>query len=230
MNYEFYKDKLLRKTISILIASILLISIAVPALAADKAGATSAKAAVDAAVNAAAEYMLATVKNPQVDSVGGEWAVIGLARSGYAVPDSYYAGYYRTVEQYVKDHKGALHEKKYTEYSRVILGLTAAGYDPRDVGGYDLTLALGDFDKTIWQGINGPIWALIALDSLVYAIPANPGAKTQATREMYIAEILRRQTPDGGWNLTAGSSGAVDAKEKADADLTGMALQALAKY
>ena len=61
-------------------------------------------------------------------TVGGEWAVLGLARSGYAVPDSYYENYYRTVEKYVRDKKGVLHDVKYTEYSRVILGLTADGF------------------------------------------------------------------------------------------------------
>ena len=213
----------MRKALSLIITVILLLGVAVPALAIDRA-------ALDVAVTETARYMLNAVKNPQVDSVGGEWAVIGLARSGYNVPDSYYADYYKTVEKYVKDRKGVLHDRKYTEYSRVILGLTAAGYDPRDVGGYDLTLALGDFEKTIWQGINGPIWALIALDSCDYPIPENKDAKTQATRDMYIAEILRRQTSDGGWNLTAGSGGSVGANERADADLTGMALQALAKY
>jgi hypothetical protein len=174
--------------------------------------------------------MLNTVRNPQVDSVGGEWAVIGLARSGYNVPDSYFENYFRTVESYVRERGGVLHERRYTDYSRVILGLTAAGFDPRNVAGYDLTVPLGDFERTVWQGINGPVWALIALDSLNYQIPENKDAVTQATRELYIAEILRRQTPDGGWNLTAGFGGAVGRNERGDPDLTGMALQALAKY
>jgi hypothetical protein len=112
----------------------------------------------------------------------------------------------------------------------VILGLTAAGYDPRSIGGYDLTVALGDFERTIWQGINGPIWALIALDSGNYSIPENPDAKTKATRELYTEEILRRQLSDGGWNLTAGADGAPGPNDTSDPDITGMALQALAKY
>ena len=41
---------------------------------------------LQAAVNQSAAYMLKTVKSPQVGSIGGEWAVIGLARSGYDVP------------------------------------------------------------------------------------------------------------------------------------------------
>jgi hypothetical protein len=200
-----------KRVISILLALVLTLPTLSGAFAASKSD-------LDNAVTGAAAYMLKTVKKTEVGSVGGEWAVIGLARSGYDVPDAYYEAYYKAVEKYVKDSKGVLHDKKYTEYSRVILGLTAAGYDPRDVGGYDLTAPLGDFDKTIWQGINGPIWALIALDSDNYA---------SALRDKYIAEILRRQLDDGGWNLTADGS---NPRENSSSDLTGMALQALANY
>ncbi|MDR1205195.1 MAG: S-layer homology domain-containing protein [Peptococcaceae bacterium] len=215
--------KQIRRCFALVLALAFALTPCVPATAAGAA-------ALDAAAARAAAYMLGAVKAPEVGSVGGEWAVIGLARSGYDVPEAYYANYYKTVEDYVKENQGILHEKKYTEYSRVILGLTAAGYDPRDVAGYDLTAALGDFERTVWQGINGPIWALIALDSMDYPIPENKGAKTRATRDLYIAEILRRQTSDGGWNLTAGADGEVGANEKGDPDLTGMAIQALAKY
>ena len=204
----------MRKIISVITAVILLAGLILPVWAANRT-------TLDNAVSDAAAYIYKTVKKPEVGSMGGEWAVLGLARSGYDVPDSYYENYYKTVEKYVKDKKGVLDERKYTEYSRVILGLTAAGYDPRNVGGYDLTLPLGDFEKTIWQGINGPIFALIALDSMGYPIPENKSAKTQATREMYIDEILKRQVKDGGWNLSG---------KKSDPDITGMALQALAKY
>jgi hypothetical protein len=182
------------------------------------------------ALNSAAAYVYEAASNPQVGSVGGEWAVIGLARSDYPLPESYYQNYYRTVTDYARERDGVLHSKKYTEYSRVILALTAAGYDARDAGGYDLTAPLADFERTVWQGINGPIWALIALDSGGYPVPANPAAVTPATRELYIAEILRRQLPDGGFNLTAGADGAIAADARADVDITGMALQALAKY
>lgn len=214
----------MKKFLQKLIALALALAFAFPVQAADTKK-------LDAALAKTAKYIHETVKAPAVGSIGGEWAVIGLARGGYSAPKSYYENYYKNVEAYVKERKGVLHEKKYTEYSRVILGLTAAGYDPRKVAGYDLTEPLGDFEKTVWQGINGPIWALIALDSGDYPIPKNASAKTQATREMYVEEILRRQLPDGGFNLTAGANGAkINQNEIADADLTGMAVQALAKY
>lgn len=200
-----------------LLAFMLLLSLSVPAFA--------AQTDLTATVHGSAKYMLNTVREPQVGSVGGEWAVIGLARSGYDVPQKYWDDYYATVEDYVEKHKGNLHDKKYTEYSRLIVALTAIGADPSDVAGYNLLTPLGDFDKTIWQGINGPIWALIALDAGNYDMPQNQNAKTQATRQMYVDEILSRQLDDGGWNLAdKGGAG------QSDPDITGMALQALAGY
>ena len=183
---------------------------------------TFAASSVQSEVQSSAAFMLSSVKSPEVGSIGGEWAVLGLARSGYSVPTDYFDTYYANVEKYVKNCSGVLHDRKYTEYSRVILALTAIGRDPSNVAGYNLLTPLGDFEKTIWQGLNGPIWALIALDSGNYSIPKNTAAKTQATRQFYIDEILNRQQKDGGWSLTGTGD--------SDVDITAMALQALAKY
>lgn len=176
---------------------------------------------VNSKIKSTSSYILSTVKEPVPGSIGGEWAVLGLSRAGISVPKNYYENYYKKVEANVKKTKGELHNKKYTEYSRTIIALSAIGKDPSNVGGYNLLEKLGDFDKTVWQGINGPIFALIALDTKNYKIPQNKEAKTQATRDMYIKEILKQQLKDGGFALTG---------EKADADITAMALQALSKY
>lgn len=177
-----------------------------------------------------ANYIFNTVNEPQVGSIGGEWAVLGLARSDMEIPDEYYRDYYSRVEEYVKEHEGKLHDKKYTEYSRLIVALTAIGKNPADVAGYNLLTPLGDYEKTIWQGMNGPVWALIALDSGNYEMPQNPDATLQATREMYIDRILDCQLPDGGWSLFGGTRAAASGDGVSDPDITGMALQALAKY
>ncbi|MDD4583351.1 MAG: S-layer homology domain-containing protein [Eubacteriales bacterium] len=185
---------------------------------------------VEVAFKDTADYIHKTVSEPQVGSVGGEWAVLGLARSGYQVPEQYYQDYYSCVESYVKAKEGNLHDKKYTEYSRLIVALTSIGKDPGNVAGYDLLKPLGDYDKTIWQGLNGSIWALIALDSGNYPMPQNSKAKTQATREMYVNRILECQLPDGGFSLFGGTAAASSGDNVSDPDITGMALQALAKY
>ena len=156
-----------------------------------------------------------TVPTPQVGSVSGEWAVLGLARGNANVTNSYYDSYYDRVVAYVKaniNSKGQLDSNKSTENSRIVLALTAIGEDPTSVGGRNLLTALNDLTYVKKQGSNGPIWALIAVDS---------GNYEYTKREQLIEAILADRTDDGGW--TYGEGGA-------DADMTAMAIQALAPY
>lgn len=157
---------------------------------------------------------MATLGTPTVNSTGGEWMVIGLARSGRTVP----AGYYDNVVEYVKakaDANERLHPAKVTDNARVILALTAIGKDVTNVGGHNLLKGLDNMDYVQTQDINGPIFTLIALDSHNYPTMGD------VTREKLIQVILDAQLPDGGWNLSA---------DKADPDMTAMAIQALAPY
>ncbi len=178
-------------------------------------------ASVNSVLSKVSAYLQKNVAEPNVGSVGGEWAVMGLARSGADVPNGYFENYRCRVENYVKACGGVLHEKKYTEYSRVVIALTSIGKNPQNVAGYNLLEPLADYNKTVRQGINGSVWALIALDCGGYEIPQNSKAAVCATREMYVNHILENQTEDGGWAL----SGNV-----ADADVTAMVLQALSAY
>jgi len=176
--------------------------------------------------NETAAAIQKTSEAPQPGSIGGEWAVLGLARSDVKVSQDFYDAYYAALVASVQACKGVLSEKKYTDYSRVILALTAIGRDPTNVGGYNLLTALGDFEKTVRQGINGAVWALIALDSGAYAMPSNAGASVQATRDRYIDEILSHQLANGGFSLTAAGASA----RTADIDISAMALTALSNY
>ncbi len=159
------------------------------------------------------DYM-SKLGTPGVGSVGGEWMVIGLARSGRTVP----AGYYDNVVKYVKakaDENERLHQAKVTDNARIILALTAIGKDVTNVGGHNLLKGLDSMDYVQKQGINGPIWTLIALDSHNYPTMGD------VTREKLIGVILAAQLTDGGWAMSG---------ETADPDMTGMAIQALAPY
>lgn len=182
----------------------------------------TADAALDEAVSSAATYVARTTEAPQCGAVGGEWAVIGLARGGFGSA-ALFETYYEDLVAYVSAADGVLHRRKYTEYARVVLALTAIGKDPVDVGGYDLLSPLADFDRVTGQGLNGAVFALLALDAGDYAMPAAPQGQTQATREAYLAEILSYATPLGGFSLFADGG-------EADADITAMALCALAPY
>lgn len=169
--------------------------------------------------NAASGYLLG-LGTPYVGSSGGEWTVIGLTRAGYDCPDGYYGNVLDFVKENINENE-QLHRAKSTENSRVILALTSAGCDATDVGGHDLLFGLTDMSYVKKQGVNGPIWALLAFDSHNYDIPINPNAAEQVTREGLIDYILGKQLDDGGWAL----SGSV-----ADPVITGMALQSLAPY
>ena len=181
---------------------------------------------IEMAINKTGALMYKNTPNPTVGTLSGEWTILSLARAGYKVPNSYYDKYYDNVVKTLKECDGNLHKVKYTEYSRVILGLTSIGRDVKNVGGYNLLEKLADFNKVIKQGINGPIFALIALDTNNYEIPIAKGVKVQTTREMLIDYILDKEikkgtSEAGGWALTG---------DIPDPDITAMALQSLAKY
>ncbi|MEE0245787.1 hypothetical protein [Ellagibacter isourolithinifaciens] len=167
-----------------------------------------------------AAYLSASVPDPGVSSIGGEWAVIGLARND-SLPADYAASYYSNLVRTLRDAGGVLHRVKYTEYSRVVIALSSLGFDPTDVAGYDVLSPLGDFDQVCWQGVNGPIWALIALDSRGYDAPTAPEGKRQTTRDALVDAVLDSEIAGGGWAL----SGSVP-----DVDMTAMALTSLAPY
>ena len=160
------------------------------------------------------QFIVSKAPNP---SFGDEWFIIALARGEYNVPKGYYDKYYENVVKHVQSVKGELHNRKYTEYSRLIIALTAIGKDPTNVGGYNLIEKLSDFDKVVWQGPNGAYFALIALDTWSF----EPPKTATTTREKLIQHILSKQLPDGGWDLSG---------VKADPDMTAMAIQALSTY
>ena len=157
---------------------------------------------------------MGTLGTPTVNSTGGEWMVIGLARSGRTVP----AGYYDNVVKFVRenaDKNERLDRNKVTENARVILALTAIGKDVTNVGGHNLLKGLDNMAYVQTQGINGPIFTLIALDSHNYPTMGD------VTREKLIQAILDAQLPGGGWTLSGND---------ADPDMTAMAIQSLAPY
>ncbi len=163
---------------------------------------------------------LQTCPTPEVGSIGGEWLVIGLARSG-RISREMKEGYFRNVLHFVEDKGSAkLDRSKSTENSRVILALTAIGKDVTDVAGHNLLEPLADFKFVVKQGLNGAVWALIALDSLQYDIPETT-AQEPTTREKLIAYLLDRQNESGGWDIK---------DSYADPDMTGMVIQSLAPY
>ena len=165
-------------------------------------------------------YLRKTADDPQF---GAEWSVMTLARYGYE-DEAWYGEYYDNVVEYVKAKGSAkLHKSKSTDNSRTILALTAIGADATDVGGYNLLEPLTDMNYVTTQGINGPVFALIAFDTAGYDIPKLPDGSdgVQTTREGLVEYILGRELSSGGWAFSGSN---------ADPDMTGMTIQALAPY
>lgn len=174
------------------------------------------------------KYIQKNVPAPVVAYDRGEWAVLGLARAGVALPDEYIQAYYDKVVAYVKANIGAdgilrkpddKNTPVITDNERIILALTAIGKDPANVGGKNLLTALQD--RNIMQvtdtsdtDISGLVFGLLALNSGNY------------TQDSYwlVQAILTQQNEDGSWSASA------DTKPASDVDMTAMALQALAPY
>ncbi len=188
------------------------------------ASADNQNSAAVTAENAVLEKLAATVTEPAFGTTAGEWTVLSLARGGYyETDDKYFSDYYDRIVETVNTTAasvnlgGALHKIKSTENSRLILALSSIGKDARKVGNWDLVEAYSTngFNWIKKQGINGPVFALIALDTRNYET-------TDATlRKQCVDYILEKQLADGGWALSGTS---------ADPDMTAMTLQSLAKY
>lgn len=187
-------------------------------------------------INAAARYTLETVIEPSMGSTSGEWSVMNLLRGMYTgydylndIDDDYFEDYLERIEDYVVDKNGNLDRNKSTEWSRLILALSALDYDITDVAGYDFIEKLSESHRFSYrQGINGPIWEIIAMNTGEYEFypDENPDVNTYGKMIDYILdrEIEQSDGTIGGWAL-ANFGGT-----QPDPDITGMALQALAPY
>lgn len=174
---------------------------------------------IDTVLSKVRSYILSKDTKPDYSSI---WNVIGLKRSGLYVPESYINLFYSNVIAYCESKDWQITRAKYSDYSKLILALTAIGVDARDVMGHNLLAYLSDYENVSRQGNNGTIWALIALNSNpAYEIPEDPSAVQQNSEELLVKKVVGMQCQDGGWTMM-GTTG--------DSDMTGMAMQALASY
>ena len=152
-----------KKQIAVLTA-LLLLALAVFAGCGQESGPAAASGGKDpdSVREESAQALINANPAPGPYSTGGDWLIKGISLAETSVPDGYYDVYYDNVRATVKSSKGVLSDTHYTEYMRVIIGLTAIGKDVRDVEGYDLTLPLDGFDGVTQQGPNASCYALIA--------------------------------------------------------------------
>lgn len=196
----------MKRVFAILLAALLVLTLPLPVSAA-----TADEIA--AAYKTTGDYM-ASLGDPVAGSTGGEWMVLGFARSGREVAESYYDSVVAYVSEKI-DANGRLHASKCATNCRFVVALKAIGKDPTNVGGYNLLAGLQDMAYIRKTGISGMVWTLLAFDCGQYPMSGD------ISREMLVDGILQYQTPNGGW---------ANSGDEPDPDVTAMALQALAPY
>ena len=177
------------------------------------------------------EYVKAETHNPSLGSTYGEWAVLAEAR-GNVSASVWYDKYLSNIAKSVASMNGKLDntntQTKHTEYSRVILALTALGEDATKFTGsngtvYNLVEPLfeknGSTYRVSEQGNNGTAFALIALDSGNYY----DNATGTTARNAWIKSLCDAQINNGAWGIDADFPGS-------NVDMTAMVVQALAPY
>lgn len=173
--------------------------------------ATSSNKDIQSTLDMLSQKVIEQTPEASIGSVNGDWAVLGLASGKADVPENYFNIYYDNIRAYVKSQKGMLSEDTYTEYARVSLALLAIGKDPQNVEGYDLIAPLDDYDKVIFQGINGPAYALIA---------SNAAGIKLKSEEKYVEYTIAHELEQGGFAFD----------KNPDPGVTAMVLQGLAPY
>jgi prenyltransferase beta subunit len=136
------------------------------------------------------------------------WEGMVLASQGVPVPQNVT----EDVLEEIRRQQGVY--RLPTDYAKAILFLKSIGRDPKDVNGYNLVEKLYNLSDLLQQGVNGPVWALNALES--EDIPAD----ALWTRERLTEAILAYKNEDGGFPLSQGAD--------SDVDLTAMVMAALA--
>ena len=151
-------------------------------------------------------------------SESSDWLMMGAVRFGLEEDTSEYYGAW-TENMSGRDIGGA----KATEGCRAVLTALCIGADPSDISDIDLLAECiyyrGENNSIGKQGLNGWIWALIALDSFDWKAPEDAGL----TRVDIVNTILAAQNEDGGFSIEPSVG-------ESDPDLTAMAVQALSPY
>ena len=106
-----------KRIITILILITLLFQIAAPAYANTAILQTKQSTKQQMVISTIQDISTVLQKNnphPKPGITGGEWLILGLARSDMDVPNTYYDTYYKSLETIVKEKQGVLHKRKYT--------------------------------------------------------------------------------------------------------------------
>ncbi len=139
------------------------------------------------------------------------WSIFALAKTGKDVEK-----YKAIILNDIIESKG--NYNKATDLAKIILVAGAAGLDAEKIENINLVEILLKYEKIDRQGVTGPIFGLLALNSASYKIEDDYPLKEGELFNL----IISYQNKDGGFSLYKDG--------KSSIDITAMALQALAYY
>ncbi|MBS4211450.1 terpene cyclase/mutase family protein [Neobacillus rhizophilus] len=153
-----------------------------------------------------------TAEHVQAGELNSDWLAISLSKAGKLTAAN--------KQDYLMKLKSRVNgtDLKGTELHKTILAVRALGADPANFEGQDLIKKA--YSDTSLNAFTAYVYALIALDSADYTIPAD----ALWTKDKLIAKITTMDSTAGGWNWAGSTS------EQADPDTTGMVLTALGKH
>ncbi|WP_249897880.1 S-layer homology domain-containing protein [Paenibacillus sp. PK3_47] len=140
-----------------------------------------------------------------------DWASVASNLTGLAPDPDYIAAYTKQVI----DAAGVY--KKGTDIAKVIIGLTAADVNIKDIGGINLLDKAVNFDPARLTVSNDVVYMLLALDSGRYEIPEG----SKVTREFLVDKLLSLKIKGGGWSFFGSTP---------DPDMSGIIMAGLAPY
>lgn len=159
---------------------------------------------INSAINSAADYL--TAKG--ITDWNGALALLSAEKT---IPESYFD----SVEEELESYGSSITP---TRLAGIIIGLKAAGADPRSFNSTDLVAELCGSKNIGKTGLNGYIYTLLALDSGNFEIPSG----SSFTRDSLLQNILSCQNVGGSFSL--------DKTSLPDCDITAAAITALAPY
>ena len=143
-----------------------------------------------------------------------QWEMISLLSSGKEIDSEYLNGYKKEFVKSINSYKGTLSNKG-TDYSKAVITMSTLDINHND-DKYNITNYLTNQEEIGAQGLNGPIWALIALSS-------SDEIKDQYEKERTdYYNLLASEWKEKGCFTLMG--------DKGDVDLTAMAILAGSLY
>lgn len=140
------------------------------------------------------------------------WGALAIVQAGIKLTDSQKEAYRAVLKA---DVESMISDDRFTptDLERTAIGVTAIGDDATNFDGINLIAKITENIKK--TGINGQIFAIVALSMKDY------GAEANQTIDDMIQALLKAQNQAGGWSFGGSES---------DLDITGMAMTALGMH